>query len=149
MCGCPGVHASHNLQTYKGLKFCKACGSYFGKRIDNLAHECKKPTLAGARNIRYIKMGKLPVGKDSWPDDDLVLYRIQQQVADLAQTVPSNHSEPSSAQSLVQTARDDYMLAEVQSLSSAAALIAFRAAPNTLLHLYVRLKRPRWHAYGR
>ena len=61
-------HSSHELFSYRGLMYCKQCGSYGVKKFSNLNRQCEAPTVSGLRVLKCIDNGVLPSGITGWPD---------------------------------------------------------------------------------
>ena len=61
-------HVSHSLCSYRGLIYCKTCGSRTGNnQLRNLGAQCEPPGTAGAKLLRAINAGKMPHGVIVWP----------------------------------------------------------------------------------
>ena len=69
------IHPSHKINTFRGIVYCRICGSKVGKSasgfIKLLAKPCKPPGTYGIRNIKRLSNGLLPVGCKTWPCDEV------------------------------------------------------------------------------
>ena len=60
------VHPSHKqLMLYRGVFFCRCCGTYGATRILKLSHPCGK-LVHGP--LARLEKGLLPAGLKNWPD---------------------------------------------------------------------------------
>ena len=77
------VHESHALMVFRGLHFCKKCGSYAVKKLENLARPCDpagdspEDAMRKKNAVRAILQGKLPRGLRCYPLSATKLHQLQ------------------------------------------------------------------------
>ena len=77
------VHTSHELMVFRGLQFCKKCGSYAVKKLENLARTCDpagdspEDAMRKKNAVKAILQGKLPRGLKQYPNSATKLQQLQ------------------------------------------------------------------------
>ena len=63
------LHVSHveHLAWHRGLLWCWRCGCFATTVPNHLRQVCEKPTVAGARQLKRLKLGQTPRGNVEWP----------------------------------------------------------------------------------
>ena len=61
------VHHTHELMSFKGLVYCKRCGTRGTNQLRKLAVECEPPTQYGKQSLAKLAGGKLPPNMTRWP----------------------------------------------------------------------------------
>jgi hypothetical protein len=74
--GNKSIHHSHQMNTFRGLVYCRVCGARVGKSAAGflrlLAKPCTCPGDYGKDNKKRLVEGRLPRGVKTWPCDDIV-----------------------------------------------------------------------------
>ena len=69
------IHHSHQINTFRGLVYCRVCGARVGKSAAGflrlLAKPCTYPGDYGKDNKKRLVEGRLPRGIKTWPCDDI------------------------------------------------------------------------------
>ena len=65
-------HESHQIQEFRGVRYCTACGAlHTTGRSQKLATACNPPpTVVGLRTLSRIRRNILPVGLNKWPEQN-------------------------------------------------------------------------------
>jgi len=108
--GKTSTHQSHKLRIYKGLIFCKNCGSYTqGQLLKALSQPCEEGRAHGKSAKKRIYEGNKPYGLKQWPAENptslfysieilptkgLVQLDIERQIQEIIQATPP-HQSPS------------------------------------------------------
>ena len=75
------IHHSHKINTFKGLVYCRRCGSRVSHKgiafIKNLVKPCAPPNGYGIDCLKRIRMGRKPRLVSVWPCDELSLATQQ------------------------------------------------------------------------
>ena len=62
------THSTHSLQQYRGLVYCRKCGSRGGaNQLRKLSRPCTPPTAYGKQVLCAISEGRLPPNLSQWP----------------------------------------------------------------------------------
>ena len=112
--GKTSTHQSHKLRIYKGLIFCKNCGSYTqGQLLKSLSQPCEEGRAHGRSAKKRIYEGNKPYGLKQWPAENptslfysieilptkgLVQLDLERQIQEIVQaTPPLTNPDPSSS----------------------------------------------------
>ena len=62
------LHATHELEVYQGMYFCKVCGYVASVKPQRLAAPCTRSSAEALKRVHALKRGKLPSGVHAWPN---------------------------------------------------------------------------------